>query len=381
MTARRLLLFVCVVAVVSVPSWALLATGTTPAQQRPPLAVMTAAAPARARPTLSPAATVSAPSTRHGTREESTPPSTAAGQPVGEVERCLEDDASARIEALGRAVEQAIAARRGERLLELLAELAPLGMDGWPLASRLLVLLDRSIRDGNWLGVDEYEFRRVARSGTLAELLVFALDDPAADPALRRLAVRELPWTEHGDVVDHFLGQLGIEQDPAIAKQIATSLTRRPNPSHVDELVSSLATQKDRQTRAIIVEALGTVPGDDASRALTEIACREADPDVRRMAELMLVARAAPVEGYLVTRTAAREARSEVVAGDIVIAVDGTPISSRERLEQAVGGERAETPVSVTVYRQGSVLTFTVPGSRLGVEGRFVRPPGAAGQH
>lgn len=380
MTARRLLIFLCVVAIVSGSSWVLLATGTTPAEQRPPLAVMTAAAPARARPTLSPAATVSAPSTWHGAREESPPPSTAARQPLSGVER-LEDDPSARIEALGAAVEQAIAARRGERLLELLAELAPLGMDGWPLASRLLVLLDRSIRDGNWLGVDEYEFRRVARSGTLAELLVFALDDPAADPALRRLAVRELPWTEHGDVVDHFLGQLGIEQDPAIAKQIATSLTRRPNPSHVDELVMALATQKDRQTRATIVEALGAVPGDDASRALTEIACLEADPDVRRMAELMLVARAAPVEGYLVTRNAARDARSEVVAGDIVIAVDGTPISSRERLEQAVGGERAETPVSVTVYRQGSVLTFTLPGSRLGVEGRFVRPPGAAGQH
>lgn len=282
-----------------------------------------------------------------------------------------------RAQELEREVRGAIEAKDGRRALDVLRELAALGPDAWPVASKLFLQLARSIDDANWLGLDVYEFHRVARSGSLPELFLSALEDPNADAALRRFAVRELPWSDRADVPERFLSRLAVEQDASIARRIAGALVDRPDPSNVPHLLAALRAQTDADTRATIIEALGAIPGEAATRALAAIAANEKDADVRRAAELLAQGRAASVPGYLVTDVApgSQAATVGIRPGDIVTVYNGVPIDSSEALDRARAPVKPEDQVALTVVRGGSPMAFTIRGPRIGVNGRFVRPP------
>lgn len=283
----------------------------------------------------------------------------------------------ARAQELEREVQVAIAAKDGRRALDVLRELAALGPDAWPTASQLFLQLGRSIDDDNWLGLDVYEFHRVARSGSLPELFLTALEDPNADAALRRFAVRELPWSDRAEVPERFLARLAVEQDPSIARRIAGALVDRPDAANVPHLLAALRAQTDADTRATIIEALGAIPGEAATRALAAIAANEKDADVRRAAELLAQGRAASVPGYLVTDVASgsQAATVGIRPGDIVTVYNGVPIDSSEALDRARAPVKAEEQVALTVVRAGAPMAFTIRGPRIGVNGRFVRPP------
>lgn len=283
-----------------------------------------------------------------------------------------------RLRELEVAAETAVAEGRGDDALSLLRQLAALGPEGWPAASKLLVRLSRSIDDDNWLGLNVNDFYMTARDGSFPDLYLQALGDSNADPALRRLAIRQLPCSGRADVSERLLARLGLEQDSEMAQRIAGAMVDRPDRRNVPALVAALAQQRDKDARGAIIEALGAIPGDEARAALATIAGNDGDPKVREAADALARGRTVAAPGYLVTHVAPGSQAEQVgiKPGDVVTAYNGAALVSSDALDKARASVGPQDRVALTVLRDGRLLSLTITGPRMGVNGRFVRPPG-----
>jgi hypothetical protein len=301
----------------------------------------------------------------------------AAAGPVAAPPELLPEAIKARLEKVPAEIKGLFKAKDGKGVIALLRELGQLGPLAGKTALGLAFRVAQSIDDDNPIGVNVQDFHKAVRSGDFPELYKVALENPKDyDVTLRRLAARELPWTDLDGVNAIFLTQLATETDRELVGILAEALSERPTQENVDPIADALRVQPNPRVRSMLVQALAAIPGEQATRALATYLPGETDPDVKEDAENSLRARLATVAGYLVTsvREQSQGAIAGIKVGDIVTTFGGKAINSMDDLENAKGNVLPEDQVRIGISRDGQALQVTIKGPRIGIEGRFVQP-------
>ncbi len=279
--------------------------------------------------------------------------------------------------SIDRDLDSALASKDPKRIVAYVRDLARGGRSTWPQAAKALLEVARAIEADNRLGLNITEFHKAARQDAFAPLYVDAIENPQGyEAGFRRLAVRELPWTNQADVDALLAKRLVTEKDAGVARQIAGSLEDRPDPALLNELQAAARAQTDGRIRWAIVQAIDATPGDEALRALQALVASEPNKNVKHELEMAVRLRSATVAGYLITEVVpnGQAAKAGVRVGDTLASYANTAIDSNEALYKAKASVPQGSPVVLGLVRDGQTLTLTISGGQIGIDGRFVKP-------
>jgi HEAT repeat protein len=290
---------------------------------------------------------------------------------------------------------EALANKDAVKAISIMKALAKLD----PRAFPALVDMWKSMEDQNWFGLGGRERRGWAS----AELFRWALDpegmqlsDSKLQQDFQAQAVMYLAWYEEdlskkAESYARFLDNLpmpvggpkpregqGFSPDSDVFRSALRNLASIPTEA-ASQVLARIAGNAAApiDVRITALEGLSR-QGDPSSLKILKQAIQDPDTNVRTAAEISLVRREKPVQGWLITNVN-RETQAErlgIQPGSVITEYNGKPVRSMEdlfRLRREAAGQQ----VNMTVYRNGNRQVIPIQGGdRIGVEGEVIRPEG-----
>jgi hypothetical protein len=290
---------------------------------------------------------------------------------------------AARVLVSAGALDSALAAKDGKKLLALYGELAGYGRAAWPLAKKLGAIFSSLDEGSDELGLNGMEFFKTFALADFSELYADAFAHPEDyDKEFRKLAIWGISMGDSAAATPTLIQALKVEKDLRTIQQIAGVLAQNPaQPGVADALLDAINAQKNKQARQTLVWTLTRMQGDEATRALGVLVAAATDPQTKQQLEISLKVRSIPVAGlyvYSVNAKSTAEAAG-IKAGDVLTTYDGKPLKTWQQLQGTAGeDETAETRTStIGVYRDGSTFSVSVKGGssiwEMGITGDFAK--------
>ncbi|MDF1666481.1 MAG: hypothetical protein P1V97_32330 [Planctomycetota bacterium] len=307
-----------------------------------------------------------------------------------------DEEMATKVQELKDKFNDAFAQKDGQAALKAMKELAKLDSRAFEARVELWAKMEKN----KWLGLGWRE----RRGWSSPELFHWALSpegmkiaDPKMAKEFRKTAVWLLAFSEDdpskkAKTFANFLGTLPLpteltdeqkkarqgrrrwEADSDLYRASLRSIARIPSDDSAQiltGLVNNNAAPND--VRLIAVRGLARQK-DDASLQALKFAANDGDPDIRRTAEVGLIRRDPPVQGYLITDVTknSQAAGLGLEAGSIITGADGKTMKPNDIFQKIY---KSKDPVMVSVYKKGVTQTYKFKGGqRLGVNGDEVSP-------
>lgn len=307
-----------------------------------------------------------------------------------------DEEMAAKIRELRDKFDDAFAKKDGAAAVQAMREMAKLDSRAFKARVELWGQMEKN----KWFGLDW----RGTRGWSTDELLHWALkpdgmklDDPKLAADFRKTAVWRLGFSQEepakkAKTLASFLGTLplpteltdeqkkarrrrrGWKPDDDLYRASLRNIARIPSEESAQiltGLVNNSAAPSD--VRLTAVRGLARQK-DDASLQALKYAANDGDPEIRKTAEVGLVRRNPPIQGYLITDVTknSQAAGLGLEAGSIITGADGKTMKPNDIFQKIY---RSKEPVMVSVYKNGVVQTYKFKGGqRLGVNGEEVKP-------
>lgn len=307
-----------------------------------------------------------------------------------------DEEMAAKVQELKDKFNDAFAQKDGAAAMKAMKELAKLDSRAFEARVELWAKMEKS----KWLGLGWRE----RRGWSTPELFHWALkpgemklSDPKMATEFRKTAVWLLGFSDDepskkAKTFASFLGTLPLpteltdeekkarrgrrrwEPDSDLYRASLRSIARIPSDESAQiltGLVNNSAAPND--VRLTAVRGLAR-QRDDASLQALKYAANDGDPEIRKTAEVGLVRRNPPIQGYLITDVTknSQAAGLGLEAGSIITGADGKTMKPNDIFQKIY---RSKEPVMVSVYKNGVVQTYKFKGGqRLGVNGEEVKP-------
>lgn len=267
--------------------------------------------------------------------------------------------------------DKAFAKNDGEKVMQYLRELIALG----PEAYNIAVNLWRKINQDHW-GDNKLNLTRQQLQMTIAEVnfVKWALANNTIDHGIRRNAIFILPYLDPKSAPTVLSSALAVEKDGDLKRQFIRSLGDFKNKDSEKVLLDILYKENNLSMAREIIDSLSGYHSDEVTKALTTFTS-STDQNIADSARIALIAQNSPVNGYVVTRLnrSSQAEKGGIKKGDIILGYNNQPVKNGWVLGDLIGKTSAKDTVTVTIYRNGSLLTLTLKGGRLGLDGRTVR--------
>lgn len=265
----------------------------------------------------------------------------------------------ARLDTLLLRAGELLRGRRGPELLRLMGELAALGDEGKAEAATIW----QALIDEPGFGVD-YSDRIAALTHWIPDLALWALAHPGeASGELRTEAASA--FAESHPPAASALAVLKEERDPQVAQKLAIFMSADVDESMMRDLESvARAHAEDPHVVDAMLLRIRDLETDD-SEALLRALAHDGDERVAEAAAWQLLRGAPPAAGMQVDRIP-EAGHTGFRRGDVITAVDGSPIGSLEDWRKAQSAlAEAEADVVLTVNRNGVTIPLRIPGRSL----------------
>src|SRR5262245_55755592 len=311
------------------------------------------------------------------TRAPSDPSPAAAPQEATAADKTAA--ARARLRTARDAVQAALAAKDGTKVLALLKELAAIARDlpeARDDAMKLAVDINRDVRGAGELKLSQFAYYSGLGDPAMTELMLWSLENQSASPPdFRVLAAYSLPWAfadNPESAVAKFDAALSRETDPRVQEAILRNVADMNAPA-AEALLAKLFADpaRDAALRTEAAFVLSTSKDPAVQRAIESAAQSDPDPRVQSAAKLALVARDPPASGCLVTAISpdGNAEAAGIRPGDVIVSYNGRSVPTYEELlkeREAASASGAET-IAIVVVREGREQTMQVKSGRLGL--------------